>query len=271
MKKILALLALGLSTLGVSAQAQMADHNHALMMAVEGAHRSDANKARDVYRHPYETLSFFGVQPNHTVLEMWPGAGWFTEILAPYLRDNGKLIAATYDRSDNPPAAYMRNAVTNFDAFLASNAELYGRVEVTEQLNNAVSVLAAPGTVDVILDFRNAHNWIPAGAENIIKAWHAALKTGGVVGLEDHRRNADAPFVPGTGYIHEQQIIDLMEANGFRLEARSEINANPLDTKDYPGGVWTLPPNLRGVSDADRAKFLAIGESDRMTLKFVKL
>jgi len=103
MKKILALLALGLSTLGVSAQAQMADHNHALMMAVEGAHRSDANKARDVYRHPYETLTFFGVQPNHTVLEMWPGAGWFTEILAPYLRDNGKLIAATYDRSDNPP------------------------------------------------------------------------------------------------------------------------------------------------------------------------
>ena len=274
MKKILALLALGLGTLGTlsgSALAQHGDHNHGLMMAVEGAHRSEANKARDVYRHPYETLSFFGVQPTHTVLELWPGAGWYTEILAPYLKDNGKLIAATYDRSDNPPAAYMRGAVRSFDTFLASNSDLYGKVVVTEQLNNAVSVLAEPGTVDVILDFRNAHNWIPAGAENIIKAWHAALKTGGVVGLVDHRRDADAPFVPGTGYTHEKQVIDLMEANGFRLEARSEINANPLDTKDHPGGVWNLPPNLQGVADADRAKFLAIGESDRMTLKFVKL
>jgi len=125
--------------------------------------------------------------------------------------------------------------------------------------------------VDVILDFRNAHNWLGGNPEGMVKAWHAALKTGGVVGLVDHRHNPDVPFVAGRGYILEQQVIDLMQANGFRLEARSEINANPLDTKDHPGGVWNLPPTLQNVTDADRAKFLAIGESDRMTLKFVKL
>jgi predicted methyltransferase len=270
MNKMLALVSLCLSTLAMPALAQHGDHNHALMMAVDASNRTEANKARDVYRHPYETLSFFGIQPNHTVVEMWPGAGWYTEILAPYLKDNGKLIAATFDRSDNPPAAYMRAAVTGFDAFLASNPAVYGQVEISEQVSERQSVIAPAGTVDAILDFRNAHNWIPAGADNIIKAWHAALKPGGIVGIVDHRRDADEPFQPGTGYIHEQQLIDLMEANGFRLEARSEVNANPLDTKDHPGGVWNLPPNLRGVSDADRPKFLAIGESDRMTLKFVK-
>lgn len=229
MKTLLAMFALGLSTLSMPGLAQMADHNHALMMAIEGAQRSETNKARDVYRHPYETLSFFGVQPTHTVVEMFPGGGWYSEILTPYLQDSGRLIAAS-----------------------------------------SASGIAEAGSVDVVLDFRNAHNWMNGDAEGMVKAWHAALKTGGVVGLVDHRRDADAPFVPGTGYIHEKQIIDLMEANGFRLEARSEINANPLDTKDHASGVWNLPPNLRGVTDADREKFLAIGESDRMTLKFVK-
>ena len=230
MKKLLALIALSLSTLSLSATAQMADHNHALMMAIDNPQRAEANKARDVYRHPYETLTFFGVQPTHTVVEMFPGAGWYTEILTPYLSNGGTLI----------PARSAEN-------------------------------LAPAGTVDVILDFRNAHNWMGGDPEGMVKAWHAALKTGGVVGLVDHRRDADAPFVPGTGYIHEQQVIDLLEANGFRLEARSEINANPLDTKDHPGGVWNLPPTLQDVSEADRARYLAIGESDRMTLKFVKL
>lgn len=229
MKTLLALIALSLTTLSLTVTAQQGEHNHALMMAIDNPQRSEANKARDVYRHPYETLSFFGVQPTHTVVEMFPGAGWYSEILTPYLASGGTLIAGR--SADN---------------------------------------LAPAGTVDVILDFRNAHNWMGGDAEGMVKAWHAALKSGGVVGLVDHRHSPDVPFVAGRGYILEQQIIELMEANGFSLEARSEINANPLDTKDHPGGVWNLPPTLQNVTDADRAKYLAIGESDRMTLKFVK-
>ena len=185
------------------------------------------------------------------------------------MKDEGKLIAATFDRSDNPPAAYMGNAVKSYDAFLASNP-VYSEVQISEQVSERVSVIAEPGTVDMILDFRNAHNWIPAGGDNIVMAWHAALKQGGIVGIVDHRRDADEPFQPGTGYIHEQQLIDLMTKHGFELAGKSEVNANPKDTKDHPGGVWNLPPNLRGVSDADRPKFEAIGESDRLTMKFVK-
>lgn len=266
MKKMLALVSLCLCTVGMPAIAQ---HDHDLMMAVDGANRSDANKARDVYRNPYDTLSFFGIKKNFTVVEMWPGSGWYSEILAPYLKEDGKLIAATFDRSDSPPAAYMANAVRNYDAFLASNP-VYSDVQISEQVSERVSVLAEPGTVDMILDFRNAHNWIPAGGDNIVMAWHAALKTGGIVGIVDHRRSADEPFQAGTGYIHEQQLIDLMTKHGFALAGASEVNANPKDTKDYPGGVWTLPPGLTGVSDADRPKFLEIGESDRLTMKFVK-
>jgi predicted methyltransferase len=161
MKKLLALIALSLSTLSLSATAQMADHNHALMMAIDNPQRSEANKARDVYRHPYETLTFFGVQPTHTVVEMFPGAGWYTEILTPYLSNGGTLI----------PARSAEN-------------------------------LAPAGTVDVILDFRNAHNWMGGDPEGMVKAWHAALKAGGVVGLVDHRHDPDVPFVGGRGYIH---------------------------------------------------------------------
>lgn len=267
MKKMFALVAIILSTVGAPALAQ---HNHDLMMAVDAPSRSAENKERDVYRHPFETLEFFGIKKNFTVVEMWPGTGWYTEILAPYLKDEGKLIAATYDRSANPPAAYMGSAVKNFDAFLANNPAVYGEVEVSEQVSERVSEIAPAGTVDAVLDFRNAHNWIPAGADNIIMAWHKALKQGGIVGIVDHRRDADDEFLPGTGYIHEQQLIDLMTKHGFALAARSDINANPKDTKDYAGGVWTLPPNLRGTTDSDRLMYLDIGESDRMTLKFVK-
>ncbi|MGJ8688035.1 MAG: class I SAM-dependent methyltransferase [Gammaproteobacteria bacterium] len=266
MKKMLALASLCFSVVAMPAIAQ---HDHNLMMAVDATNRTEANKARDVYRHPYETLSFFGIKKDFTVVEMWPGSGWYTEILAPYLKADGQLIAATFDRSDNPPAAYMGNAVKGYDAFLASNP-VYSDVQVSEQVSERVSVIAEPGSVDLILDFRNAHNWIPAGGDNIVMAWHAALKTGGIVGIVDHRRDADEPFQPGTGYIHEQQLIDLMTKHGFALAAKSEINANPMDTKDHEGGVWNLPPNLRGVSDADRPKFEAIGESDRLTMKFVK-
>jgi len=267
MKKALSFL----FVIGLAASSVLsAQENTKLRMAVEGAHRPAADKARDIYRNPYETLTFFGIESHFTVIESWPGGGWYTQILAPYLKDKGKLIAATYDRGETPPAAYMKSTNAAYDAFLVSNPAVYGSVAVTAQLSSEASTLAEPGTVDAIVDFRNAHNWLGAGADNIVSAWHAALKTGGIVGLVDHRMDADKPSVPGSGYLHEKQVIDLMESHGFTLAGRSEINANPSDTKDYAGGVWTLPPNLRRVDDAQRAMYEAIGESDRMTLKFVK-
>lgn len=261
-------LALAVGVLGVGEVA--AQNNGQLMAAIHGEHRSKANKARDVYRSPYDTLTFFGVEPHHTVVESWPGGGWYTEILAPYLKDSGRLIAATYDRSSSPEQGWMTGSNRGYDNLLQRNQALYGQVVISELLTARQSEIAPPGTVDVIVDFRNAHNWLGMGAENVVRAWHAALKQGGVVGIVDHRWPADQPAVPGNGYIHEKQLIDLMTANGFSFAGRSEVNANPNDPKDHSGGVWMLPPNLRGVSDEQRARNIAIGESDRMTLKFVK-
>ena len=258
-------------TVGLFAASQsFAQNNGELMAAIHGDHRSKANKSRDVYRSPYDTLTFFGVEPHHTVIEAWPGGGWYTEILAPYLKDNGKLIGATYDRSDNPLQGWMRGSNQGYDRLLASNPDIYGEVEISEQLTQAQSTIVPAGTADVILDFRNAHNWLGMGADNIVKAWHAALKTGGVVGIVDHRWPADQAAVPGNGYIHEQQLIDLMTAHGFSFAGKAEINANPNDPKDHAEGVWMLPPNLRGLTEEQRTRNLAIGESDRMTLKFIK-
>lgn len=248
----------------------IAQENTALRAAINAEHRSEANKARDIYRNPYETLSFFGVEADDVVVEAWPGGGWYTEILAPYLKAEGTLIGATYDRSETPLQGWMRGSNEAFQRLLDSNPAIYGDVVISEQLTQSQSRIAEPGTVDVILDFRNAHNWLGMGAENVVKAWHEALKTGGVVGIVDHRWPADQPTVPGNGYIHEKTLVDLMTANGFTFAGSSEVNANPRDPKNHPGGVWNLPPTLRGVADADRARLIEIGESDRMTLKFVK-
>lgn len=264
------LISLVLGTMAISSACSQENENTALRAAIDGDHRSAENKARDVYRSPYETLSFFGVEPHHTVIEAWPGGGWYTEILAPYLKDNGTLIGATYDRSPEPLAGWMAGSNAAFARLLDSNPAVYGDVVISEQLTQAQSRIAEPGTVDVVLDFRNAHNWLGMGAENVVKAWHEALKTGGVVGITDHRWPADQPTIPGNGYIHEKTLVDLMTANGFTFVGSSEVNANPRDPKDHPNGVWMLPPNLRGLSDEQRPHFQAIGESDRMTLKFVK-
>lgn len=247
-----------------------AQENTALRAAIDGDHRSEANKARDVYRSPYETLTFFGVEADDVVVESWPGGGWYTEILAPYLKEDGTLIGATYDRSATPLAAWMSGSNQAFQRLLDSNTGLYSDVVISEQLTQSQSRIAEPGTVDVILDFRNAHNWLGMGAENIVMAWHDALRPGGVVGIVDHRWPADQAAVPGNGYIHEKTLIDLMTAHGFTFAGSSEVNANPNDPKNHAGGVWNLPPTLRGVSDADRPRMLEIGESDRMTLKFTK-
>ena len=244
-----------------------AQDTQALSAIISGEHRSGANKARDIFRHPLETLSFFGIEPHHTVVEIFPGNGWYSEILAPYLRDEGRLIAAGYPRSPES-SAMMQQMNSAYSSMLAARPDIYDRVDVADLHPREPSTLAQPGTVDFILDFRNAHNWLNWGADNMLTAWRDALKDGGMVGIVDHRMDPDRE--PGNGYIHEKTVIDTMEEYGFEFIASSEINANPRDTKDHPGGVWNLPPNLRDVPPADQAKFLAIGESDRMTMLFRK-
>ncbi len=248
-----------------------ADVTTALQKAVAGAHRSAENSARDKYRHPVETLSFFGIRPDMTVVEISPGGGgWYTEILAPFLRAQGKLIAANYDASSDVEY-YRVNAAKYLDK-LKARPDLYDRVDVIEFAPPKKSELAPAGSVDMVVTFRNVHNWIEAGNEQqVFAAMFKALKPGGILGLVEHRGK---PGMVGKewamkGYVAEAETVRLAAQAGFKLVERSEINANPKDTKDYPKGVWTLPPTLE-EGDKDREKYLSIGESDRMTLKFVK-
>lgn len=242
--------------LAVTHSAAFAVDQAALQGAINGDHRSAQNKARDQYRHPAETLTFFGIDKDDTVVESWPGGGWYTQILAPYLKDEGLLIAA----EPRPNERYHQ--------MLEARPDIYGKVLLVDLSSSAP--LAEPGSVDAVLDFRNAHNWLNSAErrEPLLKAWHRALKPNGIVGIVDHRQDPDGPDAR-TGYTKEQTLIDVMESHGFKLLKRSEINANPKDSKDHPAGVWTLPPTLK-LGEQDREKYLAIGESDRMTLMFGK-
>lgn len=226
-----------------------------LEQALSGDHRPAENKARDQYRHPLETLTFFGIEPDDTVVESWPGGGWYTQVLAPYLKGDGQLIVAEPRRGDT------------YHQMLDANPGVYGEVKRVDL--SAGKPIAEAGSVDAIVDFRNAHNWIGSQEryQPLLKAWHNALKPGGIVGIVDHRRDPNGPQT--RGYITEQSVIDIMDQHGFKLLGRSEINANPKDTKDHPRGVWTLPPTLT-LGEQDRDKYMAIGESDRMTLLFTK-
>ncbi len=254
----------------VNQAAASAQRMATLQQAVAQAGRTPANVARDPYRHPAETLDFFEVDPNDTVIEIWPGGGWYTEILAPYLSSGGgRLILGTLDGQlggvtrlrDANPALYANVTAATFPAFDA----------------NAVRV--PDGTADVVLTFRNVHNWKMGYrrddkqdySADAFRQIYAMLKPGGVLGIVDHRlpESASAERERSSGYIKASTVRQAAQAAGFRLAAESDINANPRDTADWPEGVWTLPPSLT-LKDQDRARYLGIGESDRMTMKFVK-
>jgi len=242
--------------------------------ALAGDWRSEANKARDVYRHPRETLTFFGVKPDQTVIEMWPGGGWYAEVLAPLLRDAGNYTGVIVDPAKQPDAdgkSYAERTNSKLRALLEKRPDVFGKAKLLEA-GSAAPVLGEANSADVVLTFRNAHNWVMDGNEKaMFKAMFDVLKPGGTLGVVDHRAKPDQPAeeMKKSGYLPEAYVISLAEAAGFKLEAKSEVNANSRDTKDYPDGVWTLPPRL-AKGDVDRAKYLAIGESDRMTLRFTK-
>lgn len=241
----------------------------ALDAALAGAHRSEANRARDAYRHPKETLQFFGLKDDMVVIELWPGGGWYTEVLAPVLRDKGQLIAAHLDPN---ASAYAKRTRTAFDEKLAKEPALYDKVKVVVLQPPTTFELGPANSADMVLTFRNLHNWMQSGQlDAVFIAAHRVLKHGGTFGVVEHRAKSDADdaTVAKTGYVREQYAIQAAERAGFQFVGKSEINANPKDTKDYPDGVWTLPPVYR-KGDVDRAKYQAIGESDRMTLKFIK-
>lgn len=263
-------LAFALSHQAVAADAA-ADHSAALTQLANGEHRSAENIARNQYRHPVETLSFFGIRPDMTVVEISPGGGgWYTEILAPFLREKGKLVAASYDTS-SAVEYYRVNAAKYLDK-LKARPDLYDRVQVIEFGPPAKSALGSDDSADMVVTFRNVHNWVEAGTEaQVFAAMFKVLKKGGTLGVVEHRGKPDMVGKQWAekGYVPEAETIRMAEAAGFKLVDKSEINANAKDTKDYPKGVWTLPPSLE-EGDKDRAKYLAIGESDRMTLKFVK-
>jgi predicted methyltransferase len=241
--------------------------------AVAAPQRSEKERARDVYRHPVETLEFFDVRGDMTVVELWPGGGWYSAILAPLLHDRGRLIVASGD----PNGGANAEPTDDGRAFLARRnrqPDVFERVlQVSVPAAGDVE-LGPPESADAVLTFRNLHTfvWLRMD-ERILAASFRVLRHGGVLGLTDHRAapsgSTDPKVLGDTGYIPEAYAIEVVERAGFRLAARSEINANPRDTKDYEGGVWALPPTYTN-GEKDRARYEAIGESDRMTLKFVK-
>lgn len=247
-----------------------ADPTAKLKAVIAGNHRAEADKARDQYRRPLETLTWFGIKDDMTVVEIWPAGGWYTDILAPFLKDRGMYYAAGFDPAGE--SEFRRTSMQKFNEKLAANAELFGKPKVTVLAPPTTMDIAPEGSADMVLTFRNVHNWMAAGqAEAVFQAMYKALKPGGILGVVEHRGDPNAPQDPkaASGYVREDHVIKLAEDAGFKLVDRSEINANPKDTKDYAQGVWTLPPVLR-LKEVDKEKYLAIGESDRMTLKFVK-
>ena len=242
----------------------------AINAAVAGKDRKPGNADRDPYRHPLKTLAFFGITPSMTVLEVGPGEGWYTELLAPTLAAKGKLLVTSADPSGPEDQRSTFNG-QKLKAFLDRSPELFGKVQ-TVVVDNSAPKLGLSGTVDAVLLMREAHGMVNSGTlDAFLGEIHAALKSGGILGVEEHRAKPDADPLESSkkGYLPEKWLVERIEGAGFKLAGKSEVNANAKDTKDYSAGVWALPPSLQ-LGDQDRAKYLAIGESDRMTLKFVK-
>lgn len=249
----------------------------ALAAAIGGDHRTEAWVARDQYRNPMQTLKLFDVQPQHTVVEVWPGGGWYTEILAPYLKDNGKLIAAHY-ASEDTQASYRPAARERFEAKLKADTDTYGKVEVSslmfdEETDTLGMPAAADNSVDRVLTFRSAHGMVRSGiAPAAFEHFFAILKSGGKLGIVQHMADPEQDWMSSNiGYVGRDYIVSLATGAGFELEAEGYFNRNPLDVKRHPRGVWSLPPTLHELeTDEEKAPMQAVGESERMTLVFTK-
>jgi predicted methyltransferase len=244
--------------------------------AVAGPWRAAADRARDPFRHPAQSLEFWGLKPGMTVIEFWPGAGWYSDIIAPFLAGTGGKLIAAAPPADDPEGRALAGA---YRARFSDHPGLYGKVEIAT-FGRASGPVAPPASADLALFLRNVHNWMSAGiAEKAFRDAFAALKPGGVLGVEEHRADPSATPDPlaSNGYVPQAYVVQLAQEAGFKLDAASEINANPKDTRDHPFGVWTLPPTRLSAPPGkpadpnfDHAKYDAIGESDRMTLRFIK-
>ena len=258
------IIAFGQSALGQSSMTQM-------QTIIDGSHRTAKSKARDVYRHPIETLSFFGVSKNSNVVEITPGRGWYTEILAPLLKDKGSLVTVIYD-ANLTKVPYLQKLNKLYKNKLANDKKTYGRVKILE-IAHMKPDFKTKKSVDFVLTFRNVHNWAKSGTiDKMFDSFYKSLSTGGVLGVVEHRANAGNPIEQQikSGYMTENYVKRIAKSAGFRFVSSSEINANPLDRKNHRNGVWTLLPNQRGLSEPEKELYRKIGESDRMTLKFIK-
>lgn len=247
------------------------DAKDQLLKAVKSDFRTPSNVTRDVYRHPFETLVFFGVKPTDTVIEFWPGGGWYAEILAPYLNKKGQYIGAVFDSNPIDEAkknGYRATSAKKFKTWIDNNKTQLSQAEVVTFDPPTHYSLGSNNSADVVLTFRNLHNW--AMKDYLLPVFQSAfkvLKPGGTFGVVEHRGKEGMSV--STGYMEQDEVIALAKKVGFTLVASSEVNANLADMKDYPDGVWSLPPRLKG-GDTDKQKYVDIGESDRMTLKFIK-
>jgi len=239
---------------------------------MEGEHRSDANIARNQYRHPLETLEFFAIEEGMTVMEIWPGGGWYTEILAPAMRGHGKLVIATWDPEVEGQSAYRYELPEKMQETFAQHPGVYDQVAIEYFSPPESASLGEAESIDAVVTFRNTHGWVNGGlVQDIFNEFARVLKPGGILGVVQHRakQGADPMVSSKEGYVSEAAVKSYASNAGLVFEAGSEINANPRDNRDHPEGVWTLPPGLR-LGNTDREKYLAIGESDRMTLRFRK-
>ena len=261
-----------LASAAVQAKGESTKVDPKLQAVIASQERPEADRARDRYRHPAETLTFFGLKPDMTVVEIAPGGGWYTEILAPYLSQSGHYYAAGPATTLPDSSEGAKKAVATLSSKFAANPQRYGKPTITEFQPPLRTEVAPAGTADLVLTFRNVHNWIARETElAAFKSFFAALKPGGTLGVVEHRGKPGETLdeMKKSGYVSEAYVKQLAQLAGFEFVASSKVNDNPKDTKDYADGVWTLPPTLK-LGDRDREKYLAIGESDRMTLKFVK-